>query len=116
MIRTYQYRLYPTHEQQVNLTAVLDAARWLYNRALDYRRKRWDESRYRVTYEEQSAMWREWRNEQKEDNPLRLLNMTSGQQVLRRLESAYSEFRQGKRGKPRFKGRGFFNTINYKPG
>ena|SRR5690349_23871432 len=116
MIRTFQYRLYPTDEQQVNLTAVLDAARWLYSRALDYRRKRWNESRYRVTYEEQSAMWRDWRNEQPDDNPLRLLNMTAGQQVLRGLDHAYREFKQGKRGKPRFKGWRFFNTVNYKPG
>jgi putative transposase len=61
-------------------------------------------------------MWRDWRNEQAEDNPLRLLNMSAGQQVLRRLDSAYREFLQGKRGKPRFKGRRFFNTINYKVG
>jgi putative transposase len=116
MIRTRQYRLYPTNEQQLNLSAILDAARWLYNRALDYRRKRWNESRYHVTYEEQAAMWREWRNEQKADNPLRLLNMTAGQQVLRRLDQAYREFRAGNRGKPRFKGWRFFNTVNYKPG
>ncbi len=116
MIRTYQYRLYPSDEQQVVMKDILDVARWLYNRALDYRRKRWAESRYRVTYNEQSAMWRDWRNEQPDDNPLRLLNMSAGQQVLRRLDQAYSEFKQGKRGKPRFKGWRFFNTTNYKPG
>ena len=61
-------------------------------------------------------MWRDWRNEQPDDNPLRLLNMSAGQQVLRRLDSAYREFRQSKRGKPRFKGWRFFNSVNYKPG
>lgn len=116
MLRTYQYRLYPTSEQQTRLTEILDMARWLYNHALAFRRKRWDESRYSVSYDEQSAMWRDWRNEEPEDNPLRLLNMTAGQQVLRRLDKAYSEFKQGKRGKPRFKGWRFFNTLNYKPG
>ena len=116
MLRTYQYRLYPTEAQQASLKDILDAARWLYNRALDYRRKRWNESRYSVTYDEQSAMWRDWRNEQAEDNPLRLLNMSAGQQVLRRLDKAYSAFKQGKRGKPRFKGWRFFNSLNYKPG
>ena len=116
MIRTYQYRLNPSPTQESALDNILYAARWLYNRALDYRRKCWDESRYSVTYNEQAAMWRDWRNEQPEDNPLRLLNMSAGQQVLRRLDTAYREFKQGKRGKPRFKGRRFFNTINYKPG
>ena len=40
----------------------------------------------------------------------------AGQQVLLRLDSAYSQFKQGKRGKPRFKGWRFFNTINYSYG
>jgi putative transposase len=116
VIRTYQYRLYPTDEQKTALSDILDVARWLYNRALDYRRKRWNESRYNVTYDEQCAMWRDWRNEQREDNPLRLLNMTAGQQVLRRLDKSYREFLYGKRGKPRFKGWRFFKSVNYKPG
>ncbi len=116
MIRTYHYRLYPTIEQQTVLNEILDIARWLYNRALDYRRKRWNESRYGVTYEEQAALWRDWRNEQPDHNPLHLLNMSAGQQVLRRLDKAYREFLRGKRGKPRFKGRRFFNGLNYKPG
>jgi putative transposase len=91
----------------------------LYNRALDYRRKRWHESRYSVTYSEQSAMWRDWRNEEglpDEGNALRLLNMSAGQQVLRRLDQAYREFLAGQRGKPKFKGWRYFNTVNYKPG
>ncbi len=116
MMRTYKYRLYPSNEQQSVLRDILDVARWLYNHALSYRRKRWRESRRSITYNEQAAMWRDWRNEQPEDNPLRLLNMSAGQQVLRRLDKAYREFLKGKRGKPRFKGYRFFNSINYKPG
>jgi putative transposase len=98
------------------LNDMLDLARWLYNHALAYRRKRWNESRQSVRYDEQAAMWRDWRNEQPEDNPLRLLNMTAGQQVLRRLDNAYREFLSGKRGKPRFKGYRHFRSINFKPG
>jgi putative transposase len=119
VIRTYQYRLYPTRRQQAALNAILDVARWLYNRALDYRRKRWNESRCSVSYNEQSAMWREWRNEDglpDEGNALRLLNMSAGQQVLRRLDTAYREFLAGQRGRPKFKGWRYFNSLNYKPG
>jgi putative transposase len=116
VIHTYQYRLYPTETQRDALSEILDIARWLYNRALNYRRKCWNESRRGVNYNEQSALWRDWRNEQPDDNPLRLLNMSAGQQVLRRLDKAYREFLKGKRGKPRFKGWRQFNTVNYKPG
>ncbi len=112
MIRTLKYRMYPTEDQQ----EILRLSCWLYNRSLAYRRKRWQESRYSVTYNEQAAMWKAWRNEEPEDNPLRLVNMSAGQQVLRRLDKAYREFMQGKRGRPRFKNWRRFDSVNYKPG
>jgi len=116
MIRTYKHRLYPTPEQEAVMHDILWAACWLYNRALDHRRRRWYESRHSVSYYEQAGMWRDWRNEQPDENPLRVLNMSAGQQVLRRLDSAYREFLKGKRGKPRFKRRDRFNSVNFKPG
>jgi len=115
MLRTYCYRLYPNEEQQNALSEILRVACWLYNRALDYRRKRWNESRHSVSYYEQAGMWKDWRNEEG-DNPLRLLNMSAGQQVLRRLDSNYKQFLTGKRGFPRFKKASRFNSVNYKPG
>ena len=116
MIRTYRYRLYPTKEQQSTLNDILWAACWLYNRALDYRRKRWSESRKSINYYAQARMWRDWRNEEPQENPLRLLNMSAGQQVLRRLDTTYKQFFKGQRGFPRFKKASRFNSVNYKPG
>jgi putative transposase len=116
MIKSYRYRLYPTQEQRETLKDILWAACWLYNRALDYRRKRWSESRQSVSFYEQAGMWRDWRNEEPGDNPLRLLNMSAGQQVLRRLDSSYRQFLKGERGYPRFKKSSRFNCVNYKPG
>src|SRR3972149_6950231 len=103
MLRTYKYRLYPTPRQKAVLADILAVGCELYNHALAYRRKKWRESRKSVGYAEQAAMWRDWRNEDADDNPLRVLNMSAGQQVLRRLEAAYREFLKGKRGRPRFK-------------
>jgi putative transposase len=120
MLRTYRYRLYPTGEQESALGDILWVACVLYNTALHYRRKRWQESRHSVTYTEQAAMWRDWRNEDgsssEDENPLRMLNMTAGQQLLRRLDGAFRAFFQGKRGFPRFKKASRFNSVNYKPG
>jgi putative transposase len=95
MVRTYKYRLYPNKEQQMALQDILWVAGTLYNTALAYRNKRWQESRHRVTYYEQCAMWRDWRNEDPEHNPLRMLNMSAGQQALRRLDIAYREYLKG---------------------
>jgi len=116
MVRTYRYRLYPNKTHQAALENVLYAACALYNYALAYRRKRWNESRRGVRYYEQAGMWRDWRNESPADNPLRLLNMSAGQQVLRRLDSAYLEFIKGKRGRPRFRRLDLFNSVAFKPG
>lgn len=116
MFRTFRYRLYPNKDQAEALSEILWVACWLYNRALDYRRKKWRESREAVCYSQQSAMWREWRNEEPAENPLRLLNMSAGQQVLRRLESSYRQFLLGKRGRSRFKKVSRFSSVNYKPG
>jgi len=116
VVRTYRYRLYPNKTHQAALGNVLFAACALYNHALAYRRKRWNESRRGVWYNEQAGMWRDWRNEDPADNPLRLLNMSAGQQVLRRLDSAYREFVKGKRGRPRFRRLDHFNSVAFKPG
>lgn len=113
MLLTYRYRIYPTKKQTSLLTSVFSVACFLYNHSLAYRRKKWRESRCSVTYYEQSAMWRDWRNEY---DHLRILNMSAGQQVLRRLDKAYKEFLKGKRGKPRFQKASRFNSINFKPG
>lgn len=98
------------------MTDILGLSCWLDNHALAYRRKRWDEGRRGVAYVEQAAMWRDWRNESPADNPLRLLNMSAGQQVLRRLDSNYRAFLRGLRGRPKFKRAARFDTVNYKPG
>jgi putative transposase len=116
MIRTYKYRLYPTRAQTAALNELLEITRQFYNYALQYRRERWQESRCAVTYNEQAAMWRDWRNETPDDNPLRLLNMSAGQQLLRRLDKAYREFLKGKRGRPRFKGKNRFHALEFRHG
>ena len=116
MLRSYRYRLYPTKKQAVVLKDILFTACRLYNHALAFRRKKWKESRYSVTYYEQSAMWRDWRNEEPENNYTRILNMTAGQQILRRLDKAYKEFLKGKRVIPCFQKSSRFSSVAFKPG
>ena len=126
MLRAYRYRLYPGTEQAKTLAEILRLSCQVYNLALAHRRKRWNESRELVSYNQQAALWRDWRNEDPEANPLRLMNtlapragrvrVSAGQQVLRRLDSAYRMFLKGERGRPRFQKSRDFNSVNYKPG
>jgi len=115
-VRTYRYRLYPGEHQRETLAEILRLSCQIYNHMLAHRRKCWQASRQSVSYYDQAAMWRDWRNEDADDNPLRLLNMSAGQQVLRRLDSAYRQFLKGQRGAPRFQKSTRFSSVNYKPG
>ena len=43
MLKTFQYRLYPTREQETKLQATLHECRWLYNHFLAERKTGWEE-------------------------------------------------------------------------
>jgi putative transposase len=111
--RSYKYRLYPTRRQRELLNAQLRAACDLYNAALEQRRWVWRRFRVSVGYREQSAQLRALRAEG-------LLpaggNFWSQQEVLRRLDRAFSTFFRRvaageSPGYPRFKPTRRFTTL-----
>lgn len=112
-IRSYRYKIYPNKTQKKLLVDFLFTACRLYNHALNYRRKKYTESRHAVWYPEQNKMLTKWRNEDRENNPLSLLPSSAAQRVLRRLDKAYREFLKGKRGYPRFKASRRWRSIEF---
>lgn len=117
MIRTYKYRLYPTNAQTRLLDFLLWQGRNLYNAALEQRITVYKETGKGIRYPQQWAHFRDLRNA----NPDTLghLNATSVQQLLRRLDKAFTAFfRRLKAGEtpgyPRFKGRDRFNSLEYR--
>lgn len=114
MILTYKYRLNPTKKQTYTLNDVLFQMQTVYNDALNERRWYWDRSRKSISYYDQ---WNRIRDERKTlPDEMGLLNVTSIQQVLRRLDKGYKAFYKGIRGLPRFKGRNRFKSIEYRHG
>ncbi len=112
MIRTYQYRLYLTNAQERMAVFVLAQARGVYNAALEQRITTYRETGKSVTYQQQWVYFRDLRRA----NPatLGLLNASSLQHALRRLDKAYQgAFRRIKAGEkagfPRFKGANRFH-------
>src|SRR5258708_25115000 len=113
MTRPYEYRLYPRKAERQTLDVLLHQSREVYNAALAQCK-----NAYEATGKHQGAwnQWyyfREWRKQ-----PGILLNATSLQQTLRRLDKAYSAFfRRLKAGEtpghPRFKGKDRFNSLEY---
>ena len=111
---TYEYRLYPRPAERRALEALLEHGREVYNAALTQCKVV-----YETTGQHQSALsqwpyFRDWRNA----FPDLILNASSLQHILRRLDKAYAAFfRRIKAGEtpghPRFKGETRFNSIEY---
>lgn len=111
--RIYQYRLYPTKAQAAQLDEIVFLARLLYNRMLEYKIKCWQESRRSVSAYDLMSLWSDWRNEDRDENPLRLLNMTAGKNVIQRLDKAYAAFFRRGNGFPKFQNRFRFTSVDY---
>jgi putative transposase len=119
MIRTYKYRLRPNRTQTTALDSLFSQARRLYNAALEQRITTYQESGEGIRYPAQWAHFRDQRNHCPEEYGM--LNATSVQQLLRRLDKAFAAFfRRVKAGEtpgfPRFKGYHRFKSVEYRYG
>ena len=119
MIRTYKYRLFTNKRQREALDFILWQQRILYNAALEQRKTVYEETGKGVSYVDQWAHFRDVRNA----NPdtFGLVNATSLQQLLRRVDKAYKAFFRRlqageKPGYPRFKSRNRFQSMEFKHG
>ena len=106
MIRSYKYRLYPHAKQIKKLNYLLDLSRNVYNAALEQRIKIYKETGKGITYALQCKHFRDMRRA--DPDGLGVLNATSLQQTLRRLDKTFQAFfRRVKAGEkagfPRFK-------------
>lgn len=119
MIRTYKYRLRPNTSQTDLLWTLFSQSRRLYNNALEQRITTYKETGKGIRYTQQWTHFRDERN----NNPdsYGMLNATSVQQMLRRLDKAYAAFfkriKAGETpGHPRFKNAQRFKSIEYRYG
>ena len=90
MLLTHKYRLYPTNAQERALDFLLWQGRTVYNAALEQRITVYEETGQGVSYPQQWAHFRDQRRENPET--LGQLNATSMQQLLRRLDKAFTAF------------------------
>ncbi|SDL65736.1 putative transposase [Nonomuraea maritima] len=116
MRRSCKFLLRPTSKQAAALTQCLEDHRQLYNAALEHRRTAYATAGVGVRYGEQSAELKHIRA----DDPggQGRWSFSSQQATLRRLDKAFGAFfdrvRTGRTpGFPRFKGRGWFDTVEW---
>lgn len=116
MRRAYKFLLRPTAKQVAALEACLEDHRQLYNAALEERREAWKTRAASVNYYHQATQLPEIRKA--DPGGQGRWSAGSQQQTLRRLDKAFAAFfRRVKAGEkpgcPRFRGRGWFNTMDW---
>lgn len=115
MRRAYKFRLFTNANQERELSTALETHRRLYNACLEQRKTTYETEKVSVKYKDQSA----WFKAERSLNPyFARLNFSSAQATMRRLEKSFANFFRrvktgGKPGFPRFKGRDFFNSIEF---
>ena len=102
--KAYKYRFYPTPEQEGLLLRTFGCARFVYNKALEFRKKSWEENKTNVSFADTCRMLTAWRNSE-EFSFLKEVSAVALQQSLRHLQVAYENFFRKTAGYPRFKHR-----------
>jgi putative transposase len=117
--RSYKLLLRPTRKQEAALGACLEDTRQLYNAALEERREAWRRGRHRVTFYSQDAQLKEIRAADPERYGR--WSFTCERAAIRRLDRAFQAFFRrvkagDKPGYPRFKGRGWWDSVEWPAG
>jgi len=116
MKTAYKFRIYPNKQWESVGVLTLETCRHLWNNALADRRNTWKQEHKSTSYEDQAAIL----TLEKKDNPhLQGVFSQVEQDVLRRLKKAFDNFfrrvreHAKKKGYPRFKAEGRYNSFTY---
>ena len=114
--QAFKFRLYPNANQERELGIMLETHRRLYNACLEQRKTAYEKEKKSIYYGDQSA----WFTKTKESNDYyKRVNRSSAQATMRRLEKSFRNFFRrikkgtGKPGYPRFKGRDYFDSVEF---
>src|SRR3972149_10569242 len=120
MKKAYTFRIFPKKNQEVKLNMTLNTCRYLYNDALEERRRQAELNR--IKHDFQVFLWGkpEWISYEDQANDLsesktdfqREVFSQVLQNTLKRLNRSFENFFRGN-GYPRFKGRNRYNTFTY---
>jgi putative transposase len=114
MLKTFKYRLLPTKKQTVSLEAVLEECRYLYNRLLEQRKYAWEIQEVSLGYRLQQNILPAIKTARN----LQLAHSQVLQNVALRVDLAFKAFLRRvkageKPGYPRFKGKGWYDSITF---
>ena len=115
MPQVFRYRLKPTKHQVAILNRQLDLCRWVYNQTLALRKNAWENEQKNIGYYESKkhiAIWKQDKPELKEVHSHVLQDVSM--RVDLALQAFFRRVRNGEEpGYPRFKGRGYYDSLTY---
>ena len=116
MLKSFNYRLYPTKRQQRLLSEQLEELRWLWNTLLAERKQAWEERQETIDYYDQKAELPRLKADVRPG--LKEVHSQVVQDVALRLKKAMDAFfRRLKAGEnpgyPRFRGKGRYDSLTY---
>ena len=118
MLRSFKYRIRPSNAQDTALTGMLGAFCDLYNACLQQRIEAYQRRGISLRYGNQAG---ELKAVREADERLGGFSFSAEQQILRRLDKAFSAFfgrvkRGGKPGFPRFRAKSMFDSADFRVG
>jgi putative transposase len=110
--KAFKYRFFPTDEQAAHLARTFGCARYVYNQALEYRSKAWQQEKKSLGYHDTALKLTEWK---KEPEKAFLFEVSSVvlQQSLRNLDTAFTNFFEKRAQYPKFKSRLHRQSARY---
>ena len=115
MIKTFKYRIFPSHKQITILKQTLNSCRWLYNHLLEQRKSSWETEQKSLSRFDQCYTF----TQLKEEQPfLKDVHSQILQNVSVRIDLAFRAFfRRAKAGEtpgyPRFRGSDRYDSFTY---
>jgi len=110
--KAFKYRFFPTDEQAAQLARTFGCARFVYNQALEYRSKSWQQEKKSVDYHETATRLTAWKKEP-EKAFLSEVSSVVLQQSLLNLDTAFANFFEKRAQYPKFKSRRARQSARY---
>jgi putative transposase len=110
--KAFKYRFFPSDEQTAQLAKTFGCARYVYNRALEFRTSAWQQEKKSISYHITSSKLTEWKKEP-EKAFLSEVSSVVLQQSLRNLDAAFTNFFYKRSQYPSFKSKHGRQSARY---
>jgi putative transposase len=116
MLKTFRYRLRPTAHQRTLLEQTRDICRWVYNETLAVRKNTWEQEHKSLSLYDTNKLLTSWKQSKPELAQVHSQVLQNAQaRVDLALKAFFRRVRAGdKRGYPRFKGHGRYDSFTFK--